>query len=252
MVEMVQATLNGEFELILPKHRADRPEWHEPAGWEKPRLHSMHENIGDGDVVFYIGTELGEMTALCSKWGADVVNFEPNYRSWPVIKAVWDANNLKQPLANFCGFASDTTRLIPPAPDMAIYGGKQWELREDGWPVCVDEPIIEAHGFNQLYQEADGLPQTTIDDFVERTGIAPTVMTMDTEGSEGRILRGAEQTLRKYHPKLWISVHPEFLALNYGEYSRELRDWIIGLGYDETILDYQHELHVMYLPKDVA
>jgi FkbM family methyltransferase len=192
------------------------------------------------------------MTALCSQWGADVVCFEPNYRSWPVIKAVYDANGLKPPLANFCGFASDKTQLEPRNPDKAIYGGRQWELRSDGWPVCVEGEIVEAHGFNQLFEEADGLPQTTIDDFVERTGIIPTVITMDTEGSEGRILRGAEQTLRAHKPKLWISIHPEFLIQSYGEYSRDVRNWIINLGYEETLLAWEHEAHVMYFPKGVV
>ena len=36
-VEMIQATLNGEYEIILPKHRADRPEWYKPEGWEKKK-----------------------------------------------------------------------------------------------------------------------------------------------------------------------------------------------------------------------
>jgi len=28
MTKMIKATINGEFEIILPKHRADRPEWY--------------------------------------------------------------------------------------------------------------------------------------------------------------------------------------------------------------------------------
>ena len=32
---MVKAKLNGEFEILLPKHRADRPEWYTKRGWEK-------------------------------------------------------------------------------------------------------------------------------------------------------------------------------------------------------------------------
>lgn len=247
-VEMVKAKLNGKYDIILPKHRANRPEYHSEAGWERARLDSLHANLIEGDVVFYVGVELGEHTALCSMWGADVVMFEPNYKSWPVVKAIYDANNLKPPLKCFLGFASDVTKLDPPTPDTAIYGGKQWEVREDGWPICVDEPIVEAHGFNQLYEEADGLPQITIDDFVEQTGIVPTVITMDVEGSEGRVLRGAEQTLRKYKPKLWLSIHPEFLILNYGEWSYELRNWVKDLGYHEKILDFQHELHTVTWP----
>jgi hypothetical protein len=35
----------------------------------------------------------------------------------------------------------------------------------------------------------------------------------------------------------------------WGEYSRDFRDWIINLGYDESLLDWQHELHTLYLPR---
>ena len=29
----------------------------------------MHNNIGKGDVVYYVGAEEGEMPALCQMWG---------------------------------------------------------------------------------------------------------------------------------------------------------------------------------------
>jgi hypothetical protein len=38
MTEMIKVVVNGEFEIILPKHRADRPDWYQEHGWEKPRL----------------------------------------------------------------------------------------------------------------------------------------------------------------------------------------------------------------------
>ena len=57
MTEMIKTTLNGEFEIVLPKHRAERPEWHSEDGWEKPRLKSMYKHIGNGDVVYYVGAE---------------------------------------------------------------------------------------------------------------------------------------------------------------------------------------------------
>ena len=69
---------------------------------------------------------------------------------------------------------------------------------------------------------------------------------MDVEGSEWEVLKGAEETLREYHPKLWVSIHPEFLFRIYGKYQYELRKWIKDLGYTEELLDYQHELHVFY------
>ena len=92
-MEMIKTILNGEFEMVLPKHRADRPEWHSEAGWEKLRLKSMHERIGKGDVVYYVGSEQGEFPALCQMWGAEVVLFEPNPKVWSHLPLTWTSNN---------------------------------------------------------------------------------------------------------------------------------------------------------------
>jgi len=74
----------------------------------------------------------------------------------------------------------------------------------------------------------------------------PTTLVMDVEGSEFEVLKGAEQTLRTDKPKIYLSLHPEFIFDQWGVYSREVRDWIIKLGYKETLIDYQHEVHLYY------
>ena len=67
-------------------------------------------------------------------------------------------------------------------------------------------------------------------------------------GSECEALKGAEETIRKYKPKIWASISPEFMYHQYGQYSGDFRNWIKDFGYKETILDYQHELHTYYEP----
>jgi hypothetical protein len=49
------------------------------------------ENIGTGDVVYYVGAEEGEMPALCQMWGAEVVLFEPNPKVWSHFPLLWTA-----------------------------------------------------------------------------------------------------------------------------------------------------------------
>jgi len=250
MTTMKRTTINGEFEIVLPVHRAERPEWFTENGWEKKRLKKMHKEIKKGDVVYYVGVELGEMAALCQMWGAEVALFEPNYMAWPVIRAIWGANRLKKPLYIFAGFVSNKTQEIPTNPDKALFGGEGFIIDSNsGWPRYADAEIIKAHGFSELDKEADGLPQAKIDYLVFEKGLKPpSFLTFDCEGSEFEILRGAEETINKYKPKILASIHPEFLFAQYHEYSRNLRDWIIDHGYEETILDYQHELHTYYEP----
>ena len=235
MTEMVKALLNGEWEMVLPKHRAERPEWYTEKGWEKPRLKSMHDGLGKGDVVYYVGAEEGEMSALCQIWGAEVVLFEPNPKVWSHMPAIWEANNLKLPLACIPAFASDQINNL-------------FRIYKNEFPPEAAQAVEAAHGFKELYLEGDNYGQITIDSCVFDHGIEPpTAITIDVEGSEWKVLGGAHHVLKKYKPKIWLSGHPEFMFHQYGRYLAELRHWLIEeFGYEETLLDYQHEAHLYY------
>lgn len=247
MVEMVETLLNGKYKLILPKHRADREEWHTEEGWERARLDSMHDHIKRGDVVYYVGSEEGEFPALCQTWGAEVVLIEPNPKVWSNTLAIWKANDLENPLATFIGFASNVDDLTPNGSTTKPYGPvTENPFNSFGkWPSASLLNIEAAHGFKELDKEANNYPQLKIDTIVKKIK-PPTCISLDVEGSEGHVLRGAEQTLIKYRPKIWLSGHPEFMIQQYGEWLRELRTWIINIGYKETLLDYKHEVHLFY------
>ena len=234
MTEMIKTILNGEFEIVLPKHRADRPEWHSEAGWEKLRLKSMNEHIGKKDVVYYVGAEEGEFPALCQMWGAEVLLFEPNPKVWSHLPKTWSANKLKLPMVCIPGFASDKTNDL-----VRVYYNE--------WPPEANNEIEAAHGFKELYIEGDNYGQTTIDHCVYNLLIKPpTAICLDVEGSEWRVLGGAERAIRQYKPKIWLSGHPEFMLQQWDESLYNLRQWIKGFGYKETLLDYQHEVHLFY------
>ena len=234
MTEMKKVIINGEFEITLPEHRAARPDWYQPHGWEKPRLKHMSEHISSEDVMYYVGAEEGEFAALCQMWGAEVVVFEPNPKVWSHFPLLWSANNLDLPLACIPGFASDKINNLS-----RIYYNE--------WPPEVNDVIEAAHGFKELYLEGETYGQITIDSCVYDHGIKPpTAISLDVEGSEWRVLGGAERVLREHKPKIWLSGHPEFMLQQWDESLYNLRQWIKGLGYKELILDYQHEVHLYY------
>lgn len=247
MAEMVKAKLNGEFNIVLPKHRAERPEWYIEQGWEKKRLDRLCKRIflrdvgyeghpRDPDVVYYVGAEEGEMAALCQMWGARVVLFEPNDLVWPNIKAIWDANKLDYPILCFSGFASN-------------HDSKTGEIYAQSFPPSADGEVIGNHGFKELADPGE-IPQVKIDTLVDQTAIVPTIISLDVEGSEWEVLRGAEKTLREYHPTIFLSLHPEFMYHHFKEHSGDLRKWIKDLGYTEELIDYQHEVHLVYVMND--
>lgn len=227
MTKMVDTLINDKWHILLPEHRAARPEWD---WWEKERLQSMKDTVKPGDVVYYVGSEEGDMCGLLAMWGAKLVLFEPNDKVWPNTKAIWDANNLEKPIAFINGFASDET--------------KNGNAVIMDWPESASGEVIHDHGFKELKAEDPEIPQIKIDDLKLPP---PDMISLDVEGAEGRVLRGAEQILRKYHPRIYLSLHYEFLYRQYGQLHFDLMDWIKGLGYKETYLGNQpHEQHMLY------
>lgn len=234
MTNMIKSLINKEFEIILPEHRANRPEWYTEQGWEKARLKSMSNNLSQGDTIYYVGGEEGEMVALCQIWGANTVVFEPNPKVWSHYPLIWKANNLKNPIACIPGFASNENNELT-----RIYYNE--------FPPESNSTIDAAHGFKELHTEGSSYGQVTIDACVYNYKITPpTAITIDVEGSEWAVLTGAEKVLKEYKPKIWLSGHPEFMIMYWNKYLWDLRYWLMELGYKETLLDYQHEVHLFY------
>ena len=76
----------------------------------------------------------------------------------------------------------------------------------------------------------------------------PDIVTMDIEGSELEALYGGMQLIEKIRPYFLLSVHPEFMYHNHGQYERELHDLLRHNDYKGTWLDYDHEHHWLYEP----
>lgn len=237
-VEMIETKINGRWPLKLPKHRAERPEW--ATGWEVKRIHHMMKTISQTDVIFDIGAEEGDMSALFARQAKGSVLFEPNPRVWPNIKAIWEANNIKKPFGYFVGFASNDDVLVPHQLDFDNTVG------EDGWPKCANGPIIGDHGFRELARQGTTTPQIRLDTFVDKYGIAPDIITMDVEGSELEVLRGAKMILKKIKPMVYVSIHPEFMFEMFDYWSANLFSYMWDLGYSHEVLDFDHEWHVRF------
>lgn len=233
---MIETLVNGRWPLLLPKHRATRPEW---PWWEATRLAAMAHHIGPGDVVWDVGAEEGDFPALWASWGAQVVLAEPNPLVWPNIKAIFEANQLPDPALCWPGFLG-----------ASIVEGPREYSGTGPWPASADGPVIGDHGFCQLNERPD-LPASTIDALVVDGAPAPTVLTLDVEGSELHVLWGAEDTLDHHRPIVFVSIHPEFMAEQYGQPDgvQRIRDLMAGHGYQEQFLSIDHEHHWMFLPR---
>lgn len=250
---MRQVRIAEQWDIILPDHRADRgSDWD---WWERSRLESIHDTIAtnywdlpswERPVIWDIGAEEGDMAGLFSQWGYHVVCAEPNPRVWPNLKAIWEANDLRPMLAQFVGFIGDTTV----EPDEPLEGTgwfhKGW-FHNGKWPPCADGPLIGDHGFCNLWERPD-IPRITLDDAVRMTILPVEAVTMDTEGSEMRILNGMTRILQEYRPVVWVSLHPPEFLKPYGDHPDDLVPFMEQFGYTGRLLDDAHEQHWVFHP----
>lgn len=238
MVEAIKTRINDRWELWLPEHRAVRQEW---PFWEKERLDSMYKNINPGDIVFDIGAEEGDFPALFTTWGAETVLFEPNPTVWPNIRFIWEANQLPRPKGYFVGFASNHTIEHPYAEEEIIS-----QPERDGWPECAYGEVIGNHGFRNVIERYHDTPQIKIDDYCRKYHIYPDLITMDVEGAEFEVLKGAEDALRTRKPLVYVSIHPTFIAQDYPYTDAAIHEFMDSLGYTGEHLAADHEQHWLF------
>lgn len=220
-----------EYIFLLPEPLAS---WDVFDYWERERFHSMRDNLKKGDVLFDIGTEQGWCNLLYAEFVGpeNMVLIEPTQEFWPNIKAIWKKNNLPNPKACVPVLFSDKNT-------------HDYDYRDfvDGWPKNSDDELIDRNKYQYIHENSEQIPEVTLDHYVMTSGVVPDALTMDVEGAELLILKGAKKTIEKYHPKVWISVHPDLGLRDYGVKREETLKFMEDLGYFGKLLATDHEEH---------
>lgn len=218
-----------EYEVTMPDWLA---EWDVYGDWEVERFNSMRDNLAQGDVLFDIGAEIGWQSIIYAKFVGpeNMVLIEPTAEFWANIMCTWYNNFVQPPLACYYGLISDKTT-------------SNFVLPKHLFPAEAEGELIHKLAYRYIHEHGKRMPQMKLDDYVRLTGIQPDALTMDTEGAELPILRGAEQTLKSRSLKVWVSIHPELGKKDYGYEPAEIIAFMSGCGYKGTRLAIDHEEH---------
>lgn len=89
----------------------------------------------------------------------------------------------------------------------------------------VHPSVVKADRVNQ-----EEVPIVTLDFLVAKHRLAPSLIKIDVEGGEFKVLRGATETMRRFRPYIMAECSDAMLALQ-GSSSVELRALIANFGY---------------------
>lgn len=145
--------------------------------------------IEKNDIVFDCGANTGIFSLYSAYKGKKVYAFEPG-------------TLIRHYLRNTQKY-SDKIIIVPFG--LSNQNKKEYFIQTDNPGAARTQEFIIPNCHRILFKELINL--ITIDEFVEKTGIIPTFIKMDIEDGELNALKGAQKTLKKYHPKCSISIH---------------------------------------------
>jgi FkbM family methyltransferase len=196
--------------------------------WEPEVWAAISSGLSDGSVFLDVGAHIGYDSLRASVSvgkNGQVIAFEPNPNTLAILRANVAAsratNVIVEPIA-----CTDTEQML----------------------TLFDSTLGGNSGSSSLSQRNAGSitrPYTVrgrpIDDVVNELGLKRVdVLKADVEGAELLVLRGASQTLKRFHPKLILEVVPRQLK-NMNASVEELESFVKALGYNATrSVDYKN------------
>ena len=191
--------------------------------YEEETLNKWTPLFGPVRTLFDIGANLGNHTLYWSKYlrPDKIVAFEP----FPVNDTVLRLNIGENRLSS-----------VVTAETLAVGASQGYASVSDidtgnlgGTTFKVTDEASSAGGYKPV-------PMTSVDLYAGQHNLAPDVIKIDTEGFELDVLKGAEKTLQKDTPALWIEVS--------GTTHAAVRKFLQNLGY--RLIDIMH-INVLYM-----
>jgi len=221
------------YTIDLPEPLAS---WDVFSNWEKERTIAMAKNLKKGMVLYDVGTEQGWLNIAYAKMVGpeNMVLIEPTPIFWPNIKAIWERNYEVAPF--YC---------VP-----ALVGDKEQGETSitHAWPKQAKGDLVDKNAYTYIHDNLDKVSMTTIDAIAALQYAPPDAITIDIEGAELLALRGAKNTLKKHHPLVFVSIHPDLGERDYGLKNGEVQEYLAQFGYKGKHIATDHEQHWFFYP----
>ncbi len=161
--------------------------------YETDTLEKWTPLLGNVETVFDIGANLGNHTLYWAKYlhPKKIVSFEPFVRNYEALRKNIADNRLDS---------------IVTAEMLAVGQSPGFVSAEN-----VDVSNLGATTFKQVddlsaRENIGAVKMTSVDTYVEQHQLTVDFIKIDTEGFECAVLKGAEKTINRDHPSLWIEV----------------------------------------------
>ena len=186
---------------------------------EQPIIRSILETVGPDDVFWDIGANLGIFACYVSETIPDgsVVAFEPHPANVERLRRNASLNDCPMEIVDVALSDANGSALL--AVDSSRVSNQRYalETRTTGASIQVQE----ATGDRMVAREQ--LP-------------SPTILKIDVEGAELKVIRGLQQTLRKPSCRLvYCEMHPQLIR-NFGGDPSQVTDELTALGFDVSTI----------------
>jgi len=171
----------------------------------EPHVYSwIAHHVTDGSVFYDIGAFIGYHTLCAAKRVGDrgvVFTFEPDPSNVDVLNHNLRLNGMQS-----------RVRVFPCAVGATDAKSVSFFLRREDPTTHSLAYIPKVDHVKESTLTRVEVPMRSIDSIVDETGRPPSVMKVDVEGAEGRVLAGARETLRQYRIPIICAIHPPWLS----------------------------------------
>jgi FkbM family methyltransferase len=223
--------------------RVRMPAEYAGGSWERFEPESIAEFAGwvrchPGGIVLDIGSSIGiySAVALFADASVEVVAFDADLASLAAARRLsrHAAGNRLRLAHGLLGAASTEPASLASAVAWTEAVLAQTGMRGDVGTtryVCLGDPNVDRIPYHRLDDICAAIPDGR-----------DTLIKCDVEGAELQVLTGGQAILRRLHPHILLSVHPDTLP-DYGHRTEDVRQFLRELNYDIRCLAVDHEEH---------